>query len=86
MDTQVAGVKDGAMLWWTLLLAANLGGNTTPVGSISTVIALHSLEKERKIKVGWGEFLKIGCTITAIQGVLVIGYLRLYKSLGWFPT
>lgn len=72
-------------LWWSLILAANLGGNTTPVGSISSVIALNTLEKERKIKVGWGEFLKVGCTITAIQGVLVIGYLLLFQSLDLFP-
>ena len=76
---------DPAPLWWGLILAANLGGNTTPVGSISSVIALHSLEKERKMKVGWGEFLKIGCTITLIQGVLVVGYLLLYQKLNLFP-
>lgn len=85
IQTMVGSGMEAAPLWWAIILAANLGGNTTPVGSISTVIALHSLEKERKIKVGWGEFLKIGCAITVIQGILVVGYLLLYQKLNLFP-
>lgn len=73
-------------LWWTLIIAANLGGNTTPVGSISTVIALSALEKERNVRVGWGEFLKVGGTVTALQGIAVLGYLLAFDRFGLFPV
>jgi Na+/H+ antiporter NhaD/arsenite permease-like protein len=75
----------GEPMWWALIISANLGGNSTPVGSISTVIALHALEKERHVKVGWGEFLKVGGAITALQSALALGYLYLFARLDLFP-
>jgi Na+/H+ antiporter NhaD/arsenite permease-like protein len=73
-------------IWWALIMAANLGGNSTPVGSVSSVLALSALEKERKMKVGWGEFLKVGGLITLIQLVLVLGYLVAFDKLGLWPA
>jgi len=73
-------------LWWALILAANLGGNSTPVGSISSVIALSALEKERKIKIGWGEFMKVGGLILLIQSVIVIAWLLAFLHFDLFPA
>ncbi len=73
-------------LWWALIASTNLGGNPTPVGSIAAVIALHILEKERGIRIGWGEYIKIGGLITLLQIGLVIAFLALYQSLGLFPS
>ncbi len=73
-------------LWWALILAANLGGNSTPVGSISSVVALSALEKERKIKVGWGEFIKYGGAIMAVQTVAVFAWLLLFDWLHLWPA
>ncbi len=73
-------------LWWGLIAACNLGGNPTPVGSIASVIALHALEKERGIRIGWGEYLKVGGLVTVLQIALVLGYLFLFQALGWFPA
>ncbi|NLY93137.1 MAG: transporter [Myxococcales bacterium] len=73
-------------LWWTLIIAANLSGNATPVGSISSVIALSALEKERGIKIGWGEFMKVGMTILGVQCVVVVAYLLAFEYFGLFPT
>jgi Na+/H+ antiporter NhaD/arsenite permease-like protein len=84
--TMEVGGIEAAPLWWTLVLAANLGGNSTPVGSISSVIAVHALEKERNIKIGWGEFIKVGGTILVIQGVVVIIYLLLFSWGDLFPA
>ena len=87
----VGGVKmeaqglAAAPLWWALVMAANLGGNSTPIGSVSSVIALNGLEKERQIKVGWGEFLKVGGGIVALQGALVLAYLYAFAKLDLFP-
>jgi len=76
---------DAVPLWWTLVITANLGGNSTPIGSVSSVIALNGLEKERGIKIGWGEFLKVGGGVLAIQSVVVLAYLWVYATFGLFP-
>ncbi len=72
-------------LWWTVVASCNLGGNPTPVGSVSQVIALHALEKERGIKIGWGEFMRVGLVVTGLQLVLVVTFILGMHSLGAFP-
>lgn len=74
-----------APLWWALIMASNLGGNSTPVGSISTILAMSALEKERGVKVGWGEFLKVGGTIWAFQSVVVLIYIAVFYVWGLYP-
>lgn len=81
---EAQGIPAGP-LWWTLVATSNLGGNSTPIGSVSSVIALNALEKERQIKIGWGEFMKVGGVILAIQGVLALAYLTAFHELGLFP-
>jgi Na+/H+ antiporter NhaD/arsenite permease-like protein len=73
-------------LWWSLVLGSNLGGNGTPIGSISCVIALHALKKEADISVGWGEFIKLGGMIMIVQVVGAVVYLLLLHSLNAFPA
>ncbi len=72
-------------LWWSLVLACNLGGNGTPVGSISCVIALYTLKKEADVDVGWGEFLRLGGTILLVQIVATIVYLEAMYALDLLP-
>lgn len=76
---------DPVPLWWTLVIAANLGGNSTPIGSVSSVIALNGLEKERGVKVGWGEFFKVGGGVTFLQSIVVLVYLWIFATLDLFP-
>lgn len=73
-------------LWWSLILGANLGGNGTPIGSISCVIALHTLKKEGGTIVGWGEFIKLGGLIMLVQVVGAVVYLLLLNVFGAFPS
>lgn len=72
-------------LWWTLIICCNLGGNGTPIGSISCVIAIYALKKEAGVHVGWGTFLKIGGTIMLVQVVGAILYVMLASQSGWIP-
>ena len=72
-------------LWWTLILACNLGGNATPIGSISCVIALYTLKKEAGVTVGWGEFIKIGGSVMCLQVAGIIVYILALQQLGWIP-
>lgn len=86
IQSMIASGVPAEPLWWALIGACNLGGNPTPVGSIAAVIALHALEKERGIRIGWGEYLKVGGFVTLLQIPLVIGYIALYRWLELFPS
>ncbi len=86
VHTMVDRGMAAAPLWWTLIAACNLGGNPTPVGSIAAVIALHALEKERGIRIGWGEYMKVGVTVTVLQIGLVLAYIYAYLAFDLFPT
>ena len=45
--------------WWAVVFGANLGGNITPIGSASTVVAC-TIMKKNKMKVSFLDFVKIG--------------------------
>lgn len=85
VQTMIAAGLAPEPLWWALIAASNLGGNPTPVGSIGAVIALHALERERGIRIGWGEYMKVGGTVAGLQIVLVIAYLLFYRVFNLFP-
>ncbi len=72
-------------LWWSLVFGCNLGGSATPIGSISCVIALHTLAHEAGIQIGFGRFLALGGGLVAVQLVLAAAYLSLLHALGLIP-
>jgi Na+/H+ antiporter NhaD/arsenite permease-like protein len=72
-------------LWWTLIICCNLGGNGTPIGSISCVIAIYALKREEGVHVGWGTFLKVGGSIMLVQVAGAIVYVMLAYHYGWLP-
>ncbi len=73
-------------LWWTLVICCNLGGNGTPIGSISCVIAIYALKKEAGVHVGWGQFIKVGGAIMLLQVAGAIGYVLWMNQAGWLPA
>lgn len=73
-------------LWWGTILGCNLGGNGTPIGSISCVIALYTLKKEVHETVSWGEFIRLGGTIMVVQIAGAIAYLLALDAMGWIPS
>ena len=85
VKTMIAQGLEAEPLWWALIAACNLGGNPTPVGSIAAVIALHALEKERGIRIGWGEYLKVGGLVTILQIGLVLLYINAFRIFDLFP-
>ena len=72
-------------LWWTLIICCNLGGNGTPIGSISCVIAIYALKREAGETVGWGMFLKLGGMIMLLQVIGAIIYVSFIHHEGWIP-
>lgn len=84
-DITASGQVDAEPLWWTLIICCNLGGNGTPIGSISCVIAIYALKREEGVHVGWGMFLKLGGLIMLLQVAGAIAYILLANSQGWIP-
>ena len=72
-------------LWWTLILCCNLGGNGTPIGSISCVIALYALKREADVHISWTRFLSVGGLIMLVQVVGAIVYVQWMDARGLIP-
>jgi Na+/H+ antiporter NhaD/arsenite permease-like protein len=75
-----------APMWWGLVFAANLGGNGTPIGSISGVIALSALQESGGGKVSWGEWFKVGGATMLLQLLVVLAWLSLFTVFDLYPT
>ena len=84
--TSMAESLPAEPLWWSLVFAANLGGNGTPIGSISSVIALSALQEGGGKKVSWGEWFRVGGLVLAVQLALVLSWLLLFLAMDWFPA
>jgi Na+/H+ antiporter NhaD/arsenite permease-like protein len=66
--------------WWAIVFGANLGGNITPIGSASTVVAL-TIMKKHGLKITFLEFVKIGAVFALVQLVLASGYLLILQQI-----
>jgi len=64
-------------LWWALLFGGCFGGNITIIGSTANIVALGILEKERRIKVSFLSWIKIGLVVGLISTVIVWAGLTL---------
>ena len=61
-------------LWWAVIFGANLGGNLTPIGSASTLVAVTIIHRN-KIKFSFMDFVKKAFPFAIIQILLAIGYV-----------
>jgi Na+/H+ antiporter NhaD/arsenite permease-like protein len=61
-------------LWWCVIFGANLGGNLTPIGSASTVVAV-TLMQRNELAVGFVKFIKISFPFAILQLLLATGYV-----------
>jgi Na+/H+ antiporter NhaD/arsenite permease-like protein len=66
--------------WWAVVFGANLGGNITPIGSASTVVACTILKKHG-MKVPFMQFVKIGGVFALAQLILASGYLLILRAI-----
>ncbi|MDA7618530.1 ArsB/NhaD family transporter [bacterium] len=71
----------GHMLWWSLIFGAGLGGNFTPIGSASTVVAIGILKKEGH-PITFMQYVKIGAIVVLVQLLLATGYLFGAEKIG----
>jgi Na+/H+ antiporter NhaD/arsenite permease-like protein len=67
------------VLWWSLALGADLGGNATPIGAAANVVVI-GLASRAGHQIRFGEFLKYGGLVTAVS----ISISALYVWLRYF--
>ncbi len=70
-----------SVLWWALIFGAGLGGNLTPIGSASTVVAMTIMKREGH-SMSFMDYVKIGAPIVVVQLVIATGYLFLADAIG----
>ena len=60
--------------WWCVIFGANLGGNITPIGSASTVVAMTFIHRE-KLPLTFVDFVVAAAPFAAMQLVLAVVYV-----------
>ncbi len=70
------GVAGNSSLWWSVIFGANLGGNITPIGSASTLVAVTIIHKHG-LSLSFAQFVKKALPFALMQIGLAVGYLLL---------
>ena len=76
VEAAQGGTTDPNVLWWSLALGADLGGNATAVGASANVVILGIAERNRH-KITFWEFTKYGLVVALITVALSVPYLYL---------
>ena len=63
--------------WWSVIFGCNLGGNLTPIGSASTLVAVTIIHKH-KLAMSFGGFVKVALPFAAVQLVIATAYVLLF--------
>ncbi len=71
------GTPGDSPLWWAVIFGANLGGNLTPIGSASTLVAVTVMHKH-KLPVSFGGFVKMAFPFAIVQIILATLYVLLF--------
>lgn len=70
------------LLWLALASASTLAGNATIIGAMANLIVIESARKSG-VRIGFGEFLKIGLPVTLITFAISMGALYLQHAAGF---
>ncbi len=63
--------------WWAVIFGANLGGNITPIGSASTLVAVTIIHKN-KLAMSFVRFVKLALPFAVAQLALAVAYVLLF--------
>ncbi|HEX2315875.1 MAG TPA: ArsB/NhaD family transporter [Thermomonospora sp.] len=67
---------DGQVLWWSLALGADLGGNATAIGASANVVVL-GIAARNGHPIGFWHFTRYGIVVTLVTVALCVPYLWL---------
>ena len=71
------GTAGDSSLWWSVIFGANLGGNLTPIGSASTLVAVTMMHKH-KLQMSFGGFVVKALPFALIQITLAVAYVLIF--------
>ena len=64
--------------WWAVIFGANLGGNITPIGSASTLVAVTIIHKH-DLHLSFAGFVRAAVPFAAVQLALAVIYVLLAR-------
>ena len=70
----LTGTPSESNLWWATIFGCNLGGNFTPIGSASTLVAVAIIHKN-KLPMSFVGFVKVAVPFALVQLVLASAYV-----------
>jgi len=70
------GGQQANVLWWALLLGADLGGNATAIGASANVIVV-GLAERNGTPISFWQFMRYGVVVTVVTVALCVPYLWL---------
>ena len=73
------GTPGDSALWWSVIFGANLGGNLTPIGSASTLVAVTIMHKQG-LSMSFGGFVKAALPFAIAQLALATAYVLIFLS------
>lgn len=79
---QSLGTPTSSTLWWSVIFGANLGGNITPIGSASTLVAITIMHKHG-LKMSFGGFVKVAILFAGVQIAMAIAYVLFVIGNGY---
>lgn len=71
------GTPQSSPLWWSVVFGANLGGNLTPIGSASTLVAVTIIHKH-KLELSFVGFVKKALPFAVLHIVLATAYVLIF--------
>jgi Na+/H+ antiporter NhaD/arsenite permease-like protein len=74
---QVQEIPATSHLWWATIFGTNLGGNFTPIGSASTVVAVAIMHRH-KLPMGFARFVRVAAPFAVAQLVLATAYVLIF--------
>ena len=72
-----AGTASDSTLWWSVVFGANLGGNLTPIGSASTLVAVTIMHKSG-VPISFAGFVKVAIPFAFAQILLALAYVLIF--------
>ena len=72
----IAGDPDSPF-WWSVIFGANLGGNLTPIGSASTLVAVTIIHKH-ELSLSFARFVRVALPYAVVQLLFATVYVLLF--------
>ena len=73
------GTESTSPFWWCVIFGANLGGNITPIGSASTVVAMTIIHRQ-KLDLTFVGFVKMAAPFAVVQIIMAVIYVLIAVS------